>query len=876
MKKRYLTNYLIALAVLLAMLPAKVHSQVTTLTYTYTGAIQNFTVPPLCVNTVSLDVRGAGGGSVNTSCTANGGLGARMQGVISVTPGQVLSILVGQAGISNGSDAGGGGGSFVATGTVPLIVAGGGGGASNNIGSCGSNLNGLNASITTSATASANGAVAGGTGGNGGGASGGSGGGGGGFLTSGANGSGNANGGGKSFLLGGAGGTGISSNHGGFGGGGCGWHTGGNGGGGGGYSGGGTSSSSPYSAGGGGGSFNSGTNQVNTAGVQSGNGLVILSYIAGTAVSVAATSTQICSGNSTTLTASGPLTFTWNNASNSTSIVVNPTSTTSYTVQGTNAQNCISSSVITVTVNSAAPSLSVVSSASQVCLGKTVTLTATGAITYSWTGGVTNGVAFTPTATSTYTVSGQNGCGITTAVSTISIGPLPAVANANQTLVCSGRPTTLTVVTAGNSFTWQPSAPNASLVTVSPTANIVYTVAVTDGTCFGSATTAVQVNPNPTITSTSSGSVVCSGNSATLTASGGINYTWTPGNLSGTMIVVTPSASLQYSVAGDNSFNCSSGSSQILIVNQPPTVNLTASDPLVCVGGSCTLFASGTASTYVWSTSASGNSIIVNPLVSTTYTVTGTDAVGCSQNAISTVTVFDPTLSVTSNTTICAGMGVNLLASGADSYTWAIGPGVPFAGVTVSPSVSTIYTVNAETTTVNIVCPSAATVQVIVNPNPTVTATANRTVVCRNETFVLTGSGASNYTWSPLSSNNPSVTVVATLVTTYNYSVTGSDANGCTATASVSVKSNACVGVEETGRIISLITVYPNPSNGSFTIIAETNTDAYIYNNLGQRVASLKLNDSNNRKAHVNNLPSGIYFVMTGNEKGEAKKIVVE
>ncbi len=248
------------------------------ITFNYTGSLQTYTVP-VGVTSISIDASGAQGGSVTTSCTATGGLGARMVGDFVVTPGEVLSVLVGQQGLTNGSDAGGGGGSFVVrTGNVCLMAAGGGGGASNNIGQCGTNLNGIAASITTSGTASANGATAGGTNGNGGGATNGSGGGGGGFLTNGIPGTGNANSNGKSYLNGGAGGLGNNNDAGGYGGGGAGWFTGGNGGGGGGYSGGATNSSQPFSGGGGGGSYNAGTNQVNTAGFQTGNGRVVISY----------------------------------------------------------------------------------------------------------------------------------------------------------------------------------------------------------------------------------------------------------------------------------------------------------------------------------------------------------------------------------------------------------------------------------------------------------------------------------------------------------------------------------------------------------------------------------------------------------------------
>ncbi|MFN8393185.1 MAG: HYR domain-containing protein [Bacteroidia bacterium] len=254
-------------------------SQGTPVTFNYTGSLQTYTVPP-GTSFLRIDARGAQGGSVTTTCAATGGLGARMRGDVSVTPGEVISIMVGQQGLTNGSDAGGGGGSFVVrTGNVPLVVAGGGGGATNNIGSCGSNRDGINATITTSGTASANGLVAGGTNGNGGGASTGSGGGGGGFLTDGTAGQGLANNNGKSYLNGGAGGTGNNNDFGGYGGGGAGWFTGGNGGGGGGYSGGGTSGSQPFTGGGGGGSYNIGTNQVNAAGFQTGNGQVIITPI---------------------------------------------------------------------------------------------------------------------------------------------------------------------------------------------------------------------------------------------------------------------------------------------------------------------------------------------------------------------------------------------------------------------------------------------------------------------------------------------------------------------------------------------------------------------------------------------------------------------
>src|SRR6185436_11465588 len=107
--------------------------------------------------------------------------------------------------------------------------------------------------------------------------------------------------------------------------------------------------------------------------------------------------------------------------------------------QGTDTQGCLATSVLTVNVNGSQPTLSVVSSTPSTCLGKTATLTASGALTYTWTNGVTNGVSFYPSTTTTYTVSGQNGCGITTAVSTISVNPLPITVVSTNSVVCTNK-----------------------------------------------------------------------------------------------------------------------------------------------------------------------------------------------------------------------------------------------------------------------------------------------------------------------------------------------------------------------------------------------------------------------------------------------------
>lgn len=257
------------------------------------GTIQTWTVPP-CLDSITIEAWGAQGGN---GTIGSGGLGARMKGTFYVTPGQVLKILVGQAGTQCGVEGGGGGGTFVTDNSNnPLIIAGGGGGSSPNslgtggtTGSCG--LDGMA------------GGAAGGCAGSGGGA-GADASSGGGLLTDGQN-SGNypctsPTGAGKSFINGGDGGTstccGPPGPDGGFGGGGS-THGGSiGGGGGGGYSGGGGGANG-NDGGGGGGSYNGGTNQSNSSNVRAGHGEVIITPLNATlAANAQFNASNVCDG----------------------------------------------------------------------------------------------------------------------------------------------------------------------------------------------------------------------------------------------------------------------------------------------------------------------------------------------------------------------------------------------------------------------------------------------------------------------------------------------------------------------------------------------------------------------------------------------------
>ncbi|WP_273832351.1 hypothetical protein [Guptibacillus sedimenti] len=247
-------------------------------TFEFTGSVITMTVPGDATTAKIQAIGASGGGGTSTP-----GLGASIEGDFPVTPGETLSILVGQQGKTALSspglfNGGGGGGSFVWRGAGPvtpstlLIAAGGGGGASTVEG-----LPGVNASLTSSGT-DGNPGGTGGVNGRGGNTNAFSGGGGAGILPSPlGDGASSLGSGGQSIFNGGAGGTGFNGSDGGFGGGGGGGFA--EGGGAGGFSGGGAGGTDDsIGGGGGGGSQNNGTNQVNIPGIGNGDGQVTIEF----------------------------------------------------------------------------------------------------------------------------------------------------------------------------------------------------------------------------------------------------------------------------------------------------------------------------------------------------------------------------------------------------------------------------------------------------------------------------------------------------------------------------------------------------------------------------------------------------------------------
>ncbi len=313
--------------------------------------------------------------------------------------------------------------------------------------------------------------------------------------------------------------------------------------------------------------------------------------------------------------------------------------------------------------------------------------------TYQWsTGATTSSISVSPSVTTTYSciITSTNGCS-TERTATVTISQPTISIASNPVNICPGTSSTLTATgTAPGPFTYVWST-SALTRTVSTNLSGVYTVTVTNSNgCTASQSYTLGTSTTLSLTASSTPSVLCAGNTATLHVTGAASYTWDTG-------VATPNASVNptsattYTVVGQIG-TCTGTASVLLNVNVTPTLIVNASNSVICAGGSVTLNASG-ASTYTWLPSTISQSTMVSPSVSTTYTVRGNNA-GCP-NRTATVSISvspNPAISISSSSSLtCAGEVVALASAGAATYTWSAGGNN--AILIVTPTVTTTYTV---------------------------------------------------------------------------------------------------------------------------------------------------------------------------------------
>lgn len=254
---------------------------------------------------------------------------------------------------------------------------------------------------------------------------------------------------------------------------------------------------------------------------------------------------------------------------------------------------CSYSETVTVTQDKVAPVAALVSSQSRICEGESVTLTASGGATYIWGNGLTgtgNTQVVSPTSTTLYTVTavGANGCpSATPATVNVVVGPPIAGVSANKMKICAGESVTLTA-TGGVTYNWVGLTGNGDTQVVSPTVTTEYSVFALGGNGCSSLTPAkVKIEVVPAIVSTLENVYVCAGDSGTLDAGAGPNYTylWSTG---ATTQTITTKVTGTYSVTISNGVCSQVFTAQLINPDLPEIINavyakniltLTASNP---------------------------------------------------------------------------------------------------------------------------------------------------------------------------------------------------------------------------------------------------------------------------------------------------------
>ncbi|MEZ4901427.1 MAG: gliding motility-associated C-terminal domain-containing protein [Spirosomataceae bacterium] len=494
------------------------------------------------------------------------------------------------------------------------------------------------------------------------------------------------------------------------------------------------------------------------------------------------------------------------------------TTTTTYSVSCRVNGKCDSApGYVTVTVgNNATPPTISVSPSSTVCAGSTVKLTAVGCaggiITWS-TEATGASISVVVNATTTYTATCKIGkCESTPASATVTVVPTPEkpVVICSTDKLCPGESVTLEVKNCAGTVMWSTGATGPAIV-VYPTETTTYTAICKVGDCSSpvSANYIIKVIPVTPPTVTATPSTINLGETSMLTATGCEGeITWS-NDMTGASIVVSPTETTSYTAV------CKVGActSQASVPVKVKVITCTApiiaaSEAVICEGNSVTLSATGCAGGEIlWSNSATGNSITVNPMGTSTYTAVCKkgDCTSDASNAVTVVVtkVHAPTILCSTNS-ICRGESVTLTAAGCEGTVWW-STGVSGETITVTPETTTTYTAKCKVG----YCESANSAPftlVVGSPDAPVIA-ASKTSICFGESVTLTATGncAGYFTWSN-GLLGESITIAPAATATYT-------AICCTSTTCKSAPSNA-VKVEvapkiTTPSVVSLTNVCP-------------------------------------------------------------------
>lgn len=345
-----------------------------------------------------------------------------------------------------------------------------------------------------------------------------------------------------------------------------------------------------------------------------------------------------------------------------------------------------------------------------------------------------------------------------------------------------------------------------------------------------------------------------------------VYYYWGDGNVTQLLATSasTAAAAHTYSTAGNYTLTVqlyngavakSTNTTFTVQVSTTPSVSISGSSNL-CPGGTVTLTGSGGGSSQWYAAGVAVTGATLNAINITApgwYNMIKTNLSGCSDSASAGVLVIavpNPTVTV-ANATICAGVSTTINPTGAATYTISGGSTV------VSPTITTSYSVTG-TSTAGCVSANTAVATVSVNPLPTLSLTSSNATICTGESATLAVSGASAYVWNTSATSN---TLAITPSLSATYTVTGTSAEGCTNTASISQEVSECTGLMENKLKTESLRVMPNPGAGLFFLEqARVNSNVQVFNTLGQLILKTTVL-SDRTSIDLSGYPSGIYVL---------------
>lgn len=394
----------------------------------------------------------------------------------------------------------------------------------------------------------------------------------------------------------------------------------------------------------------------------------------------------------------GPYSYIWYDSN---SVPIGQTSATAtglcagiYKVVSTSHIGCKDS--VLVTINSSS-TVSVSVNSQTICSGQSAILTATPSAiggTYLWLpgGATTQTISVSPSSTITYSVTYTlSGCsGTAKSVVSVNSSPIITLLSSSPSICTSGQTVTLSLSGSTGIYEWSNGATTSS---ISITNAGVYSATVTNS--CGSASDFIIINSQetPTVSLSTSSSTICSGQSATITASSNISdFLWNTGSVISTIVVNTPGIK---TVSVSNT--CGTATASVNITSTVlPVLNLTSTSGTICPNETATLTVTGGSLPYTWS-----NSSVTGPVVTTsggTVSVSNTNYCGTSTQTINIIVV-----NLNANITASPTAGVKPLlveftnnSSGGVDYMWDFGNGNSAITQTVSSqtySVSGSYTV---------------------------------------------------------------------------------------------------------------------------------------------------------------------------------------